>query len=211
MENLLNGLKALLCTGDPCTVTMIIADIRRIKLNKEEILSEIAPCYVKKYHDHKILRDKKQELVSGFLLKEYLGIVSDEQISYNEYGKPELVSGELHFNLSHSGNYVILAIAGCEVGADVEEIMSCHEATVKKVYREEQKRELEPLEGAARNEKFTEIWTKYEAVLKLNGTGFANGWDDISIGNNYIFTMKYEECYISCATMEEVRVEITRY
>lgn len=193
------------------SVKLIIADIRRVELNEEKMLSEIAPCYVKKYHDHKILRDKKQEIVSGLLLKEYLGIVSDEQISYNKFGKPELVSGELHFNLSHSGNYVILAIAGCEVGTDVEEIMTCHEATAKKVYREEQKRELEALAGADRNEKFTEIWTKYEAVLKLNGTGFANGWDDISIGNNYIFTMKYEECYISCATKEEVGAEIIRY
>ena len=192
-------------------VKIIIADIRCFRRKREEILVQIAPCYVKKYQEHKMEKDKMQEIVSGLLLKEYLGIVSDHQLSYNEYGKPMLTFGKRHFNLSHSGDYVVLAIADCEVGADVEERMPCHDATVKKVYREEQQKELEVLTGSEKDEKFTEIWTKYEAVLKLDGVGFANGWKDISMGNHHIFTMKYENCYISCATETEAEIEFIKY
>ena len=185
-------------------VELIIADVRNMYINEEELLSLIAPCYLKKYHEHKIGKDKVQELVSGLLLKEYLGVVSDDQLEYGKYGKPKLIGDKRYFNLSHSGDYVVLAVADCEVGIDIEEIMPFHEATVKKVYREEQKKELEQVEGAEKDEKFTEIWTKYEAALKLEGTGFANGWDDIPIGKCHISTLKYEKCYISCATESEI-------
>ena len=101
---------------------IIIADIEKISCNKEWILSQIAQRYVEKYQKHKRETDKKQELIAGYLLKEYLGVENDAQLVMNKNGKPMLVDARKHFNLSHSGKYVVLAIADQEVGIDIERL-----------------------------------------------------------------------------------------
>ena len=95
---------------------IIIADIEKISCKEEWILSQIAQRYVEKYQKHKRETDKKQELIAGYLLKEYLGVENDAQLVMNKNGKPMLVDARKHFNLSHSGKYVVLAIADQEVG-----------------------------------------------------------------------------------------------
>ena len=102
---------------------IIIADIEKISCKEEWILSQIAQRYVEKYQKHKRETDKKQELIAGYLLKEYLGVENDAQLVMNKNGKPMLVDARKHFNLSHSGKYVVLAIADQEVGIDIERIM----------------------------------------------------------------------------------------
>ena len=102
---------------------IIIADIEKISCKEEWILSQIAQIYVEKYQKHKRETDKKQELIAGYLLKEYLGVENDAQLVMNKNGKPMLVDARKHFNLSHSGKYVVLAIADQEVGIDIERIM----------------------------------------------------------------------------------------
>lgn len=44
---------------------LIIADAEHILQYEKKILSQIAPQYVKKYREHKIEEDKKQELMAG--------------------------------------------------------------------------------------------------------------------------------------------------
>ncbi len=48
-----------------------------------------------------------------------------------------LVDARKHFNLSHSGKYVVLAIADQEVGIDIERVRPYHEATAKKIFSNE--------------------------------------------------------------------------
>ena len=59
---------------------IIIADIEKISCKEEWILSQIAQRYVEKYQKHKRETDKKQELIAGYLLKEYLGVENDAQL-----------------------------------------------------------------------------------------------------------------------------------
>ena len=70
---------------------IIIADIEKISCNEEWILSQIAQRYVEKYQKHKRETDKKQELIAGYLLKEYLGVENDAQLVISKNGKPMLV------------------------------------------------------------------------------------------------------------------------
>ena len=45
---------------------------------------------------------------------------TDAKIVVGEHGKPRLAAAGLHFNLSHSGEHRVLAVARREVGVDVE-------------------------------------------------------------------------------------------
>lgn len=180
-------------------VKIILADIREFKADREEILSKIAPCYVQKYYANKIQKDAEQALVSGYLLGQCLGIWHDGQLTYNEHGKPFLADGRTCFNLSHSGDYVALAIATCHVGIDIEEIRDYHEATVKKVFSPKQKEELDRMDKIKRNEAFTKMWTQWEAMLKLNGIGFGEGWEREKLAESGMYTERFGEYYVSCA------------
>jgi 4'-phosphopantetheinyl transferase len=194
-------------------VKIVIVDIRQFTCDTEQVLSQIAPRYAEKYKKTKRPKDAHQELVSGFLLKQYLGIIRDEQFTCNEYGKPFLTSGDCFFNLSHSEDYVVLAIVDCNVGIDVEKVRTCHEATVKKVFNTRQKEKLLGLEGDARNERFTQIWTECEALLKLKGTGFGDEWnvDNRLVESCDIHTFQMQDYIITCVTEMESSIEIEKY
>ncbi len=193
-------------------VKIIIADIRQSTEDAKQNLSQIAPYYVEKYMSAKIKKVAGQELVSGYLLNKYLGIDQDEQITYNEYKKPSPATGSIFFNLSHSEDYVVLAISDCNVGVDVEKIGICHEATVKKIFSTKQKEELSCLEGDAKNEAFFRMWTACEAMLKLKGTGFGEEWDkDVPpVENCRIYTERFNDYILSCATEAEVTITIEK-
>lgn len=59
------------------------------------------------------------------ILGRYLGLPANElRFETNRHGKPSLATpeAELAFNLSHSGSLALVAVAGREVGVDVERI-----------------------------------------------------------------------------------------
>lgn len=195
----------------PYKAKLIIADAEHILQYEKQILSQIAPRYVKKYQEHKIEADKKQELMAGYLLKIYLDIEREEQLVINENGKPLLKAGKPFFNLSHSGNYVVLVISDCEIGVDIEHIMQCHEATVKKVYSPRMQEELTGLSGEEKNEKFSQLWTEFEARLKLKGTGFGEGWKEIQDMECYIETRRMEDFFVSVAAEYPLNIEVEHF
>lgn len=176
-------------------VKLIIADIKKIALSSEVILPQIAPCYVEKYHRFKVEQEARQELVTGYLLRKYLGVCEDGQLRVNEKKKPYLSKGKPFFNISHSENYVVLAIADCEVGVDIEKIRPFHEATARRVFSEEQLLQLQQMEETGRDEAFSKMWTGCEAVLKLYGVGFTIGWDEIKsmVAQTPVSSIRYKD------------------
>ena len=180
---------------------IIIADIEKISCKEEWILSQIAQRYVEKYQKHKRETDKKQELIAGYLLKEYLGVENDAQLVMNKNGKPMLVDARKHFNLSHSGKYVVLAIA------DIERVRPYHEATAKKIFSNEIQNAISELCGEEKDRIFTQLWTELEAKLKVKGIGFSKEWENEKAKEYFIETRCIDEYYVSLATEEKISIE----
>lgn len=84
-----------------------------------------------------------------------------------------LVDARKHFNLSHSGKYVVLAIADQEVGIDIERVRPYHEATAKKIFSNEIQNAMSKLCGEEKDRIFTQLWTELEAKLKVKGIDLA--------------------------------------
>ena len=186
---------------------IIIADIEKILCDEEQILLQIAQRYVEKYHKHKRETDKKQELIAGYLLKEYLNVEKDEQLVINKEGKPALRNGDIYFNLSHSGKYVVLAVADQEIGVDIERIRPYHEATARKVFSQEIRNQLSELSGEDKDRLFTRRWTELEAKLKVKGIGFSKEWENEKAKEYFIETRCIDEYYVSLATEEKISIE----
>lgn len=91
------------------------------------------------------------------------------------HGKPELdPPSPLKFNLSHSGNTIVIALTeGIELGVDVEELGrdTPTERLARRFFTEQEASAVEDAERADRNRVFFHCWTAKEAVLKATGSG----------------------------------------
>lgn len=186
-------------------VRVILANIERMKCEPEEVLGEILPYYAEKYTRYKREEDARQELVCGILLRKYLGVWKTGQVGYGKDGKPFLLERQWKYNLSHSGVWVALGISDAEIGVDIERIRRYHSATARKLFTEEEQVMLEQVESEeARNALFTRLWTEWEAVLKLVGSGFAGGWRENGVdkARYEIWTKEMDGYFLSVATRD---------
>lgn len=116
---------------------------------------------------------RKRQFATGriglrLLLADYLGRhPSSIDIGYTATGKPILQNHNYHFNLSHTGNLVVIALSHLPVGVDVECMQRvCAIEKIGKKYFPEQ-----DWTGNDRQELFYELWTAREAIGKAVGTG----------------------------------------
>lgn len=188
------------------TVKLYILDQRKWNYEEAEVLGQIAPYYARRYRELAGKKHAWDELAAGYLLASCLGICSDDQWIRNVYGKPKLVDRTAFFNLSHSGDYAVLAVSDGEVGVDIQQIRSYREASAKRILREETSEEMKTLDETGRQELFAREWSRLEAALKLQGTGFAGNWDRSAVDGCYIDTLRIEDYFLSVASMCEVKI-----
>jgi len=110
---------------------------------------------------------------------------SQLQMSFGKGGKPLLADGTLHFNLSHSGNWVAMAVClHTAVGVDVEfPSVHGHDLPLEYVLNPADRFLFEPLDATQR---FYTSWTLKEAMSKSDGRGLDRPFDSIrlSLENN---------------------------
>ncbi len=104
-----------------------------------------------------------------------------EKIAINKapQGKPYLADyPQLAFNLSHSGNIVVIALGwNCQLGVDVETHKQRPNLTglVKKCFAEEEAAFWHQLPDDQKTAEFYRFWTRKEAFVKATGFGIALG------------------------------------
>lgn len=107
------------------------------------------------------------------LLGGYDGMAADEiSFAYNEQGKPYLAHSKIAFNVSHSGDWVVLAV-GRErtLGVDIEQLRSNVDpsAIAERYFTLEEQELLKESEQARAD--FYRIWVRKEAYVKARGSG----------------------------------------
>jgi 4'-phosphopantetheinyl transferase len=120
--------------------------------------------------------DKARCLAAGILLRQVCGVTDDSQLCQGKNGKPYLKDSVLHFNLSHSGDYVVLATADREVGVDIEKVELYSEAVANRCFTPA---EREWMGGDA--DSFYRLWTAKESVMKASGLGFSLSPESFSV------------------------------
>lgn len=119
--------------------------------------------------------------VLRLLLGDYLAIdPRDVRFGYNPYGKPSLAGPDdahpLRFNLSHSGELVLYAVAwGREVGIDLETIRTdfASDGIAQRFFAPAEVAALRGLPEEARTHAFFTCWTRKEAFIKARGKGLS--------------------------------------
>ena len=169
-----------------------------------EHINMITPRRAEKARRYRFADDQKRCIAGGLLLRRFLG---DTEIYTDEFGKPRAENG-VCFNLSHSGDWVILAVGETEVGCDIERFKLVDPLRLGKVAYTGA--ELEYISSTPdRLGRFYELWTKKEALLKCMGKGFHRAAKTVEVtgdrfaegGDIYYFkTMVFSDYTVSvCA------------
>lgn len=136
---------------------------------------------------------KQQRLQRRFLLRLLLGAYlgrpgRDVRLVRNARGKPrlapELAATGLRFSLSHSGDWLLVAVgSGASLGVDLEVPRTMRRATdiARRYFCAAESRRLESLARPERERAFLRLWTAKEAMVKAAGTGLAGYLDRVEI------------------------------
>lgn len=126
--------------------------------------------------------DKLRCVTSDALLRSALK-ADDFQIYKNKYGKPYVKDREnFHYNLSHSGRYVVIAFGESEVGVDIQKHDSKTDIRmIAEQYFTSDEMEYIFQSNRGRSERFYEIWTGKESYLKYIGKGLYKSMKSFSI------------------------------
>lgn len=92
----------------------------------------------------------------------------------NEFGKPFLKDIEgFHFNLSHSGKWVVCAVDSDMVGIDIEEMKQIDLSIARNYFSGNEYRDLTQLDEEKRLSYFFDLWTLKESYIKAVGKGLS--------------------------------------
>ena len=108
------------------------------------------------------------------ILGQYLGLPpGDVSIAYEPGGKPYLVEQQFHFNLSHSGERALIAVALNRVGIDIEyrSDRPNAEAIFGRFFSRREQLAFLSVPPENRTGAFYRAWTRKEAILKAIGSG----------------------------------------
>jgi 4'-phosphopantetheinyl transferase len=118
------------------------------------------------------------------ILSQYLDLRPDRiEFSYGEQGKPALVGSQLQFNLSHSGDLAVYAIAAQHpIGIDIEYIHPIAAADlVDRFFSPAEQTIFHNLPIDSQQAAFFHAWVQKEAYLKACGTGLHTPLDRIEV------------------------------
>lgn len=139
------------------------------------------------------------------ILAHYLNVSpASIRIEKTVQGKPYLVDySELAFNLSHTGNHLLVAVAeNCQLGVDIEQCK--HRAglssLVHKCFSTEEALYWQRLPEAEQLSEFYQFWTRKEAFVKATGFGIALGLRECVLNPEYpsVFLAVPTVCGTAC-------------
>ncbi len=169
---------------------MIIYGVK-LQLNREDcpidnLLKLLDNDELVRYKRYQNATSARQFLLGRLLLrhvlkKHYKVANCDIKIAYNKHGKPALILDDIHFNIAHSGDWVVCVVDNSSVGIDIEKIGKFRPAVAKRLFSTDEQKVLMMHENSARNDFFYSLWTLKESYSKAIGRGLTIPFNTFSI------------------------------
>ena len=157
------------------------------KVDYQNLLSFVSKDKKERISKFRFIEDAKRTLY-GDILARYLACkklnICNEQLNFqnNKFGKPYLKNyPDFHFNISHSGDWVVCATSNKEVGIDVEQIKPIDLDIAKRFFSNSEYQDLIVKEENIQTTYFYDIWTLKESYIKYIGKGLSMSLDSFSI------------------------------
>lgn len=145
-----------------------------------QLLDEAIPRRREEVMRVKPLKSRFGMLKSFQMLQQLLPNLDWRSVTFRraEHGKPYLcdVRGVrlegVHFNLSHCAGGILVAVADCAIGVDIETFRKPSPGLLQRCMNDSERARIE--QSATPLQTFAELWTAKEAVGKCRGTGLTD-------------------------------------
>jgi 4'-phosphopantetheinyl transferase len=154
---------------------------------KDLLLRSLPSASIKKIGHYVRPVDTQRSLFGELMVRTILGKrlnipCNDLIIDYTDKGKPHLKHHPgIHFNISHSGQWVVSAISSQPVGIDVEVIRPYKLKIAQRFFSKEEYLDLMEKDENERVGYFFELWTLKESYLKALGKGLTMALNSFTV------------------------------
>ena len=190
-------------------ITVHIARVSMVDPRTIIDLAPMAPHYAARaLNDDLPISTRREAAGVGALLRDVLGANEDVQLVRSSFGKPELADANApSISISHAAGTVVLAVSeaarlsGGPIGVDIESMDEVSPLAVSRMATTEERAWVDSAGNQQeRCRRMCQVWTRIEAVLKAQGSGFLvdPGKDGLPDGWNVSFT-EFDGSLISCA------------
>lgn len=152
----------------------------------ENYMPFLHPAKQKKISQLIRYEDKLRAFIADILIRALLcrkmNVKNDRiYFRFNSFGKPRLEEEyDIHFNISHSGEWVVCAIDSVPIGIDVQKILPVDLSIAERFFSKEEYRDLMSIDDKDKLHYFYDLWTLKESYVKAIGTGLSTPLDSIS-------------------------------
>ena len=127
--------------------------------HKKALLTSVNETQKEKALRYKNEIDQIRSLASSYLINS----LSKETLCFNETGKPYFPNGPF-FNVSHSGQYIVMAVSNKNIGVDIEENTEKDMSSLNKIFNEAEAKMLKV------HTDFYYLWCAKESLIKCMGS-----------------------------------------
>ena len=164
-------------------VPLYVSDLAELKLDLSPDELEHASRFVheRDAHAYIISHAYLRRVLAQQLACKPLDLVFEK----NAQGKPLLPESPIQFNLSHSGDYALIALSDALVGIDIERHKPAKDvlAIAQRYFTSAEYLYIKDQDDQNNISTFYDIWSMKEAYVKALGEGIAYGFNRFSVIN----------------------------
>ena len=140
-------------------VKLYTIDISLAIHHRKSLLEKVNEQQKEKALKYKNEIDQARSLASSYLINR----LSKEPLLFNDMGKPFFKDGPC-FNVSHSGQYIVMAVSNKDIGVDIEENKEKDMSSLIRIFNEAEAKMIKE------HADFYYLWCAKESLIKCIGS-----------------------------------------
>ena len=181
------------------TVKLFVLDIELAFRHKKVLLESVNESQKEKALKFKSENDQIRSLASSYLMNK----LSKEPLQFNDTGKPFYQNGP-HFNVSHSGQYIVMAVSNKDIGVDIEENKEKDMSMLIRIFNEAEAKMIKE------HADFYYLWCAKESLIKCIGSSVSKIKEVPALPFNGVKSFKGQEYYCQTFIEDKHIISITR-
>lgn len=180
-------------------VKLYTIDINTAFHHKKTLLEKINDQQKEKALKYKNELDQVRSLASSYLINK----LSKEPLLFNDMGKPFFEKGPF-FNVSHSGQYIVMAVSNKDIGVDIEENKEIDMSPLIRIFNEAEAKMIKE------HADFYYLWCAKESLIKCIGSSINRIKEIPALPFNGVKSFNGKQYYVKTFIEDKHIISITR-
>ena len=180
-------------------VKLYTIDINTAFHHKKALLEKVNESQKEKALKYKKEIDQVRSLASSYLVNK----LSKEPLLFNDMGKPFFENGP-SFNISHSGQYIVMAVSNKDIGVDIEENKEKDMSSLIRIFNEAEAKMIKE------HADFYYLWCAKESLIKCIGSSINRIKEIPALPFNGVKLFNGKHYYVKTFIKDKHIISITR-